>query len=321
MPEHRISNGPVTLSVRVEGDGPLVVLMHGWPELGLSWRHQVPALTAAGYRVAVPDMRGYGRSDKPPEAAAYTLDTIADDMAAIAASLGAPRWFAVGHDWGALAAWRCALRFPEQVAGVFCLSVPHSRPSSTSLLHIIDAVYPERFFYIRYFQTPGVAEQEFADAGMAAVLKRVFHMASGEGVAARSSRNVPRDSPMLASMGDPPDGPLSFLSDDELAAYASAFETGGMQGPLNWYRNFDRNSADAKAYGDNIIRQPAGFLAGDRDPVLAMLPGQLEHMRTAIADLRVEKLVPDAGHWIQQERPAATNDALIDFLGALRGHP
>jgi len=317
MPSQSIRGAGVNLSVTVQGDGPLVILMHGWPELGLSWRHQIPALAAAGYRVAVPDMRGYGASDKPAEAGAYTLDTIADDMAAIAASLGAARWAAVGHDWGAPAAWRCALRFPQAVAGVFCLSVPHSRPPPAPFLQIIDMLYPDQFFYIRYFQTPGVAEAEFAQADMAAALKRVFYMGSGEGVAARSGRHVPRGSTMLASMDDPPAEPLSFMSDEELHAYASAFEAGGMRGPLNWYRNFDRNAADARAYGDNIVRQPSGFLAGERELVLAMLPGQLENMRQATADLRIEKLLPGAGHWIQQERPQETNETLIGFLRRL----
>ena len=171
---------------------------------------------------------------------------------------------------------------------------------------------------MRYFQEPGVAEKEFADADMAAALKRIYYMGSGEGVAARSGRHVPRDSTMLASMDDPPAAPLSFMSDQELDAYASAFKAGGMQGPLNWYRNFDRNAADAKAYGDNIIRQPSGFLAGDRELVLAMLPGQLENMRVLTADLRVEKIIPGTGHWIQQESPDETNAALTGFLDSNR---
>jgi pimeloyl-ACP methyl ester carboxylesterase len=235
-------------------------------------------------------------------------------MHSIATTLGATRWVGIGHDWGAPAAWRCALRFPQAVAGVFCFSVPHTRPPPAPFMTIIDTLYPDQFFYIRYFQAPGVAEAEFAQADMAAALKRIFYMGSGDGVAARSGRHVPRNSTMLASMDDPPDGPLPFMSDEELHAYASAFEAGGMRGPLNWYRNFDRNAADARAYGDNIVRQPAGFLAGDRELVLAMLPGQLEAMRAATADLRSESLLPGAGQWIQQERPEATSRALIAFL-------
>ena len=318
MPQQRIQAAGLTLSVLVEGSGPLVILMHGWPELGLSWRHQVPALTEAGYRVAVPDMRGYGASDKPDAIEAYTLDTIADDMQAVAHALGAVKWVAVGHDWGAPVAWRCALRFPEAVAGVFCLSVPHSGPPPIPFFDIIEKRYPDQFFYMRYFQTPGVAEAEFQQAGWANSLKRVFYMGSGEGVANRTRRHVPRDSTMLASMDDPPPGPLPFMSDAELDEYATAFAAGGFRGPLNWYRNFPQNAADARAYDDNIVRQPAGFLAGDREMVLAMLPGQLENMREKCADLRMEVSLPGAGHWVQQERPAEVNAALLKFLGQIR---
>ncbi len=306
------------MSVRVEGAGPLVILMHGWPELGLSWRHQVPALVQAGYRVAVPDMRGYGESDKPEAAQAYTLDTVADDMQAVARALGHPRWVAVGHDWGAPAAWRCALRFPDSVMGVFCLSVPHSGPPPIPFFDIIDKRYPDQFFYMRYFQTPGVAEQEFAAFGWEAALKRVYYMGSYDGVERRSRRHVPRDATMLASLDEPPPGPLPFMTDEELSTYAAAFARGGFRGPLNWYRNFPQNAADARAYGDNVIRQPAGFLAGDREMVLAMLPGQLENMREKCSDLRAEISLPGAGHWVQQERPAEANDALIAFLGQVR---
>ena len=308
----------VDLSVLVEGEGPLVILMHGWPELSLSWRHQVPVLTQAGWRVAVPDMRGYGASDKPAETEAYTLDTIADDMQAVAQGLGAEHWVAVGHDWGAPVAWRCALRFKESVAGVFGLSVPHSGPPPIPFLDIIEKRFPNQFFYMRYFQTPGVAEEEFVQAGWTSALKRVFYAASGVGVADRVRREIPRDSTMLASMDDPPAGPLSFMTDRELQAYASAFAAGGFRGPLDWYRNFPRNAADARAYGDNVIRQPAGFVAGDREMVLAMLPGQLEHQREKCADLRVEVSLPGAGHWVQQERPAEVNAVLVSFLNQIR---
>ena len=314
----QIRSGDIDLAVEVQGQGPLVVLMHGWPELGLSWRHQVPVLVAAGYQVAVPDMRGYGASGKPRETGAYTLDIIADDMKAVADHLGADRWVAVGHDWGAPVAWRCALRFPDAVAAVFCFSVPHSGPPPAPFFDIIERLYPDRFFYMRYFQDEGVAEAEFEASDWEQSLKRVYYSASGEGVGRRSGRHVPRDSTMLASMDEPPPGPLPFMTDDELHAYAAAFRAGGFRGPLSWYRNFPQNAADARAYGDNIIRQPAGFLAGDREPVLRMLPNQLENLRKMCADLRVEVSLPDAGHWVQQERPAEVNAALIGFLDSVR---
>ncbi len=314
----QIRSGDVELAVKVEGEGPLVILMHGWPELGLSWRHQIPALVAAGYRVALPDMRGYGASSKPRETGAYTLDIIADDMRAVADHLGATRWVAVGHDWGAPVAWRCALRFPDAVAAVFGLSVPHSGPPPAPFFDIIEHLYPDRFFYIRYFQEEGVAEAEFEGSDWEQSLKRVYYSASGEGVGARSGRHVPRDSTMLASVDAPPPGPLGFMSDEELRAYADAFRAGGFRGPLSWYRNFPRNAADARAYGDNVIRQPAGFLAGDREMVLRMLPNQLENLRKMCADLRMEISLPGAGHWVQQERPAEVNAALVSFLDLVR---
>ena len=311
----RVQANGVTLSVEMEGSGPLVVLMHGWPELGLSWRNQVPALAARGWRVAVPDMRGYGGSDKPWDVGAYTLDTLADDMQALAHALGAQRWVAVGHDWGAPVAWRCALRFPEQVAAVFGMSVPHAKPSRTPFFDIIEARFPDRFFYMRYFQQEGVAEAELAGSDRPAALRSIYYRARGRGCAARAARSVPRDARLLDSFSPAPPGPLGFMTDADLAAYAAAFQAGGWRGPLNWYRNFDRNAADARAYGDAVIGQPAGFLAGEYEAVLYMLPGQLENMRAHCADLRMERRPAGAGHWIQQERPEETNAVLLEFLG------
>jgi pimeloyl-ACP methyl ester carboxylesterase len=314
---HTIKGAGIDLSVSVAGEGPLVILMHGWPEQSLSWRHQVPALTAAGYRVATPDMRGYGQSGKPEAPDAYTLNTIADDMQAIATALDAPRWAAVGHDWGAPAAWRCALRFPDTVAAVFGMSVPHAGAPKVEFMDVVDAIYPDRFFYIRYFQDIGVAEAELDQVDLAPALKQIYWSASGEGVRAHTRRHVPRDAKLMQSWDAAPDAPLGFMSDDELAQYAALFRAGGWRGPLNWYRNFPRNGADARALGDNIIRQPAGFLAGTLEVVLAMLPNQLENMRAHCADLRSEVRPDGAGHWIQQERPDETNAALLQFLAGV----
>jgi pimeloyl-ACP methyl ester carboxylesterase len=304
----------IDLSVSVSGDGPLVILMHGWPEQSLSWRHQVKALNAAGYRTAVPDMRGYGESGKPDDPAAYSLNVIADDMQAVATSLGAAKWVAVGHDWGAPAAWRCALRFPENVAAVFGMSVPHAGAPSVDFMQVVEAIYPDRFFYIRYFQEVGVAEAELSGVDLPKALKQIYWGASGEGVRRHTRRHVPRDATLMQSGEPAPEGPLSFMSDAELEQYAASFRAGGWRGPLNWYRNFPQNRADAQALGDNIIRQPSGFLAGEYEVVLA---NQLENMRAHLADLRMEVRPAGAGHWIQQERPEETNAALIEFLGGV----
>jgi pimeloyl-ACP methyl ester carboxylesterase len=302
----------------VAGEGPLVILMHGWPELGISWRHQVPALVAAGWRVAVPDMRGYGQSDKPEETDAYVLNTLAQDMGAIAAALGAERWVSVGHDWGSIVAWRCALFYPEQVAAVCGMSVPHAAPSPVPLLDLIEKLYPDRFFYIRYFQQIGAGEAELA-ADCFGALKQIFYSGSGAGVRAHKPRRTPREATLRESWDPAPEGELPFISDAELRVYAAAFEAGGWRGPLNWYRHWNRNAEDARQLGDNIIRQPSAFFAGELDAVLHFWPGQLEHMRAHLADLRMEVRPAGVGHWLQQEAPAETNIALLAFLAQVRG--
>jgi pimeloyl-ACP methyl ester carboxylesterase len=312
-----IRGAGVDLSVAVAGEGPLVILMHGWPELGLSWRHQVPALVAAGWQVAVPDMRGYGASGKPEDPAAYTLNTVAQDMGAIAQALGARRWVSVGHDWGAIAAWRCALYYPEQVAAVCGMSVPHAAPSPVSVMDLIDKLYPDRFFYIRYFQQLGAGEAELA-ADPRAALKQIFYGGGGDGVRAHKPRRSPREAGLLEAWDAAPEGELPFLPDAELDLYAAAFAAGGWRGPLNWYRNFDQNADDARALGDNIIRQPSAFLAGELDAVLQFWPGQLEHMRAHLADLRLEVRPKGVGHWLQQEAPQETNASLLQFLASVR---
>ncbi len=303
----------ISLSVLVAGSGPLVVLMHGWPELGLSWRHQLPALVGAGYRVAVPDMRGYGGSSKPLAVDAYSADALADDMAEIAAALGAEHWVAVGHDWGAPVAWRCALRFPDRVRAVFCLSVPHAAAAPLPAAQLFELGYPDRFYYVRYFQQPGAAETELERDARAA-LKKIFFALSGDAPLAEWIKPRPKESPLLQGLIDPPEGPLSFMSDAELDAYAAQYRSGGFFGPTSWYRNLDLNNDQARAYGAQHITQPAGFLAGSKEIVLAMSSRGLPTQRGLCKNLRTETILEGAGHWIQQERPQEVNAALLDFL-------
>jgi pimeloyl-ACP methyl ester carboxylesterase len=307
----------VRLSVQVAGSGPLVILMHGWPELGLSWRHQMGPLAAAGYTVAAPDMRGYGGSTRPEDVAAYTTDALADDMAALARALGAARWVAVGHDWGSPVAWRSAIRFPDEVAAVVSLSVPHSPPSPLPAQELFEQGYPDRFYYVRYFQEVGRAEAEL-EADPRASLKRIFFALSGDAPKDEWIKRRPKDGPLLPGLAEPPAGPLSFMSDEELDRYAEAYRRGGFFGPVSWYRNLDRNAEQSRAYPDQRIRQPAGFLCGDKEIVLSLAPGALDRQRSLCDDLRMETILPGAGHWIQQERPREVTQALLGLLGGVR---
>jgi len=314
-----VSNGDVNLSTRVVGGGgPLVILMHGWPDLALSWRHQLRPLAEAGYTVAAPDMRGYGESSKPTDVAAYALEQAAGDMAAIARALGARRWVAVGHDWGAAVAWRCALRYPDEVAAVFGMSVPHNAPppgrASVPTDVVLDHLYPDTFVYPRYFQEVGAPEAEL-ERDVRAALKQSFFSLSGDAPAGDWTAVRPPTAGVLDGLTPPPPGPLSFMPDDVLDQYAAAFEAGGFFGPLSWYRNFGANAAAADALGDQVIRQPAGWLVGDKEIVTAMFPGTVEAQRRSLADLRVEVDVRGgAGHWVQQERPEIVTQSLLGFL-------
>jgi pimeloyl-ACP methyl ester carboxylesterase len=319
-PARFIQTAPdVRLKVHVAGRGPLVVLMHGWPELALSYRHQIGPLAAAGYTVAVPDMRGYGGSTSDLPVERYSLDQLADDMAAVADALGFERWVSVGHDWGAPAAWRTALRFPDRVAGVFGLSVPHQALGVVPgpVLDGFEALYPDSFFYVRYFQQVGPAEREL-EADPRAALRHIFHaLSSGAPLHAWTARR-PRDSRLLDGL-DAPRGPLSFMAEEELDAYAAAYAASGFFGSLNWYRNLDRSADEARAYGDQRIRQPAGFLCGDMEITLCFIDDALAGQRALCDDLRCETVLPGAGHWIQQERPAEVTAALLDFLAGVHG--
>jgi pimeloyl-ACP methyl ester carboxylesterase len=309
----RVLSGSCEIATRVVGNGPLVILMHGWPELGQSWRHQVSALADAGFTVAIPDMRGFGASSKPDAVEAYRFDLAADDMAAIADFLGHRQWISVGHDAGSMVAWRTALRFPDRVAAVFSLSVPYLGLSPAPLSDTFDIYYPDNFFYMRYFQEVGRAESEL-EADVRGALKRIYFSLSGDAPLNDWISPRPIDDPLLSGLAAPPAGPLSFMSDEVLGSYTAAFEASGFFGSLSWYRNFEADFRDQAAYGDGIVRQPSGYLCGEKEILLAMFPGALETQRSCLADMRREIVLPGAGHWIQQERSAETTEALLDFL-------
>lgn len=314
----RIASGPYEIVTRVAGEGPLVILMHGWPELGLSWRHQIAPLAEAGFTVAVPDMRGFGASSKPATISEYRFELAAGDIASIADALGHERWISIGHDAGSMVAWRTALRFPDRVVGVFSLSVPYLGPPVAPLNLFYDAKYPDEFFYMRYFQPVGVAEAEL-DKNARDALKRIYFSLSGDAPLFDWTRRRPIDAPLLEGLTPPPDGPLSFMDEAVLDAFADAFERGGFFGPLSWYRNAEADFLDQQAYGEAVIGQPTAFLCGDKEILLDMFPAVLDHQRTCLTDMRHEIILPGAGHWIQQERPAEVTDAILTFLEETRG--
>jgi len=295
-----------------------VLLCHGWPELAHSWRHQIPALVDAGYRVVAPDMRGFGASDAPASIEDYTLLHLVGDMVALVAASGARTATIVGHDWGALVAWTSAMLRPDIFTAVVGMSVPHQARAPVPPLTVLRARGVTRFYW-QYFQEPGVAEAELqADVGRS--LRMILVGRPSGPKATPLPWTLAGDGGLLDTIAYPETLP-DWLTEADLATLVRAYQRSGFRGGLNWYRNIDRNWALLAPWQDALIRQPALFIAGARDPVIhpAFPGGALERLKETVPGLRRSTIVMDAGHWIQQEKPAEVNAALLGFLADTRG--
>ncbi|WP_291861593.1 alpha/beta hydrolase [Bradyrhizobium sp.] len=316
MPSTRtlLANG-IEIFMREQGEGPLVVLCHGWPELSYSWRHQIPAIAAAGFRVAAPDMRGFGKTSAPADIDAYSIFDHVGDMVALVHALGEEQAVIVGHDWGAPVAWHAAMFRPDMFTAVAGLSVPpplrgRGRPLDT----LRDSGITN--FYWQYFQTPGVAEAEF-ERDIALSMRTLL----GRGFSDPFASMFVEDG--KGFLGHPrADLPLpDWLSEADLAYFSEAFRQSGFRGGLNWYRNIDRNWELTAPWQGAQIRQPSLFIAGSKDSVITGLIGakRVADMERVLPGLRQKLIIEGAGHWIQQERAGEVNAALIAFLKANAG--
>jgi pimeloyl-ACP methyl ester carboxylesterase len=314
-----IETNGIRLRVVVQGKGPLCVLVHGWPESWYSWRHQIQPLCDAGFRVAVPDVRGYGGSDKPEPIEAYDMVSLNADVVGLITALGEEQAILIGHDWGAPIVWTTAARHPERVRAVVGLSVPHLGRGERPTIDVLKHIYKDRFFYQVYFQEPGVAELEL-EADPAASIRKVYYSASGDAPKGQGglSGNKPLGAKLLDGLPDPDPLP-AWLTAEDVAYYAGEFARSGFRGGLNRYRNQERDHALMPELSERKIEQPALFIAGTRDPVLSFVPGMRlsDGMDRWYTDLRGKVLIEGAGHWVQQERPAEVNAALLPFLRAL----
>ena len=311
MPSSRtISANGIELFVLEQGEGPLVLLCHGWPELSYSWRHQIPAIAEAGFHVVAPDMRGFGRTSAPAEIDAYSIFDTVGDMVALVAALGENRAAIVGHDWGAPVAWHAALFRPEMFSAVAGLSVPppyrgRGRPLDTLRESGITN------FYWQYFQTPGVAEAEFErDVGL------TMRTLLGRGFSDPAASLFVEDG--KGFLGNPQaDRALpDWLGEADLAFFSKAYEKSGFRGGLNWYRNLNRNWELTAPWQGAQIHQPSLFIAGAKDSVVTGLIGakRITELKRVLPNLRQKLIIDGAGHWVQQERADEVNAALIAFL-------
>jgi pimeloyl-ACP methyl ester carboxylesterase len=298
-----------------QGAGPLVLLCHGFPEGWYSWRAQLAAFAAAGFRAVAPDMRGYGRTEAPPEIAAYTVMDIVGDMIGLVGALGASRAMIVGHDWGANIAWHAALFRPEVFPAVAALSVPfRPRGPAPPLQMLRKAGLVTHYWF--HFQEPGVAEAEF-ERDVRAVLRRVLYSISGDAPRETRELTLHPGQGWLANTLDPDPLP-AWLSDADLDHMAADFSRSGFRGGLNWYRNIDRNWELTAPWAGAAIRQPALFIAGSVDPIIAQGSGAaaVQALPDSVPGLWRRQLIDGAGHFVQQERPQIVNEILLEFLRA-----
>ncbi len=319
------SNG-IRLNIAEQGKGPLVLLCHGFPESCYSWRHQIEALAAAGFRAVAPDMRGYGKSDAPEAIDQYTIFHLVGDLVGLLDALEAPTAVIVGHDWGASIAWQAARLRPDRFRAVVALSVPF-RPRGPVRPTSVMPQTADAQFYMLYFQNPGVAEAEL-ERDPRATVRNMLYGASGDGAAARAaaaSRGaapsigmVPRGGGMMQGPGAPATLP-AWLSEADIDFYAGEFKRSGFRGGLNYYRNIDRNWELTAAFADVKVTVPALYVAGDRDMVVSF-PGTdqlLANLKQFVPALRNIQMLPGCGHWTQQERPGEVSAAIIDFVRGL----
>jgi pimeloyl-ACP methyl ester carboxylesterase len=311
---HRtVTTNGISMHIAEQGEGPTVVLCHGFPELWYSWRHQIGALADAGYHVIAPDQRGYGATERPASIEDYDIIHLTDDLLGLLDVLGEERAVFVGHDWGAPVVWNLSLRAPERVRGVVGMSVPFLPRGDIDPISLFEVLFADAFFYMLYFQEPGVADADLG-ANPRDTLRRFLTAISGEG-AAEAFRPLPKEGTRFADwLPDPGELP-SWLEQKDLDYYTAEFERTGFTGGLNWYRNMRRNWEITEDLATTKVVSPALFIAGDLDPVVTMAPP--DAMAQWVPDLRGTVMLPGAGHWTQQERPAEVNAALIDFLSRL----
>ncbi|MFC9518896.1 alpha/beta fold hydrolase [Nocardiaceae bacterium NPDC056970] len=281
-----------------QNTGKPVVLCHGWPDLAFTWRHQVPALVAAGYHVIAPNQRGYGNSSRPTEVTAYDVAHLAGDLVALLDHYGYEDATFIGHDWGAMVVWSLTLLHSQRVNKVVCLSLPYPVRGEVPWIEWMESVLGSDYYFVHFNRNPGVADAVFEE-NPAQFLRNLYR------------KNEPPQEPRpgmvmidLARAEAPLGEPL--MSESDLDVYVSAFERSGFTGGINWYRNMDRDwhlLADV----DPIIHQPALMIYGDRDAV-----AQADNLAAFVPD--VEELHLDSGHWIQQEKPEETNRAILEWL-------
>lgn len=294
------------------GSGPLVVLLHGFPESWYSWRHQLGALADAGFHAVAPDLRGYGQTEAPQALEAYDIFQLTGDVVGLVNALGEQSAAIVGHDWGALVTHYAALFRPDMFRAIALLSVPYSPRGRTNQTEWEQRKYPGKVFYQAALR--GAGANEFLMSDVRSSLLKGLYSLSGE--AEGEDRWSPVRDPAVPRGSGPAAKMPSWLTEEDLDFLVAEYKRSGFNGGLNYYRNMDRNWALTPFLDGAKILQPTLFIAGDRDPVIEFTRAAYEHLAANIPNLKKSVLLPGVGHWTQQERPEEVNRLLIEFLSA-----
>jgi len=306
------------------GEGPLVVFCHGFPESWYSWRHQLPAVAAAGFRALAMDMRGYGKTSAPGAVDAYSMSHLVGDVVGVVNAVGAGQAVVVGHDWGAPVAWCSVLMRPDLFRAVAALSVPYiapfSLPEGLTMNDLMRANAGGREYYRLFFQEPGIAEADL-EADVDRSVRGFLYSISGDIVTdgihpTGWDGHFPAGQGMAEQLVVPATLP-PWLTEDDVACYVAELSASGFRGGLNWYRNINALPAVLGPFVGRAIESPALYLAGEYDLIAGNTPEAIASLPSAVPGLRSVQILPGAGHWLQQERPQEVNAALVDFLTTL----
>ncbi|MDZ4373533.1 MAG: alpha/beta hydrolase [Phenylobacterium sp.] len=318
-----IDAGSARLRAVVEGEGPLVLMVHGFPESWYSWRHQIGPIAEAGFTACAFDVRGYGGSQRFDRVEDYAMERMIADILGVGQALSPDRKFILlGHDWGAPMVWQTTLLHPDRVAAVGAMSVIHSGVPERSFDDVIKELFDDRgaFFYQSYFRPVGQAEAVF-DANPRDFLRRFYFVGSGDVDLTMLSTTKTSSDTLLDGLPDPDPFP-AWLTDADLDYYVGEFERSGFFGPLSRYRNHTRDWAFLQPFKGRKVEPPAFFIAGDRDgafTAFGMAADPIATLRTQVPNLEAAHVLPGCGHWTQQERPDEVNARLIPWLTSLKG--
>jgi len=311
---HTIDVGNIKLHVAAQGEGPAVIMCHGFPGLWYSWRHQLPVLAANGFRAIALDMRGYGRTGRPADPRDYDRRSTVADIVGLLDALAIDDAVFVGHDFGALLTWDLPQWAPGRVKALIQLSVPRTRTSPSLPSKTFAEIATRHFFHMHYFQEPGPADDELG-GNPALFLTKIFWALSGAHRYLDIFKHPSAGRGYLDVLPDPPPLPWPWMSDADLGYYEREFARTGFTGGLNWYRATDHVWSEKQSRPDLPVTVPTTFITGERDPVQQMSgPDPFRAMRDTVPGLDWIHIIPKVGHFVQMEAAAQVNAIMLTFL-------